>query len=251
MVKKIVACLDCKNGKLVKGIQFSNIKEIDNPVERARYYLEKGIDEIIYYDITASLEGRKNQMDTAKKIGIYCSKFNVPFTVGGGISTLEDVESALQNGASKVSINSAAIKKPRFIQEAALKYGSEKIVAAIDVKKEGSSWSIYSKGGQENTHLNAVAFAKQLEKSGAGELCVNSIDSDGKKSGYDLELIETLASNLNIPIIASGGAGIKEDFKNAFEKGAASALGASVFHFNEVDIYELKNYLKLNNVEIC
>ncbi|HHX68596.1 MAG TPA: imidazole glycerol phosphate synthase subunit HisF [Gallicola sp.] len=251
VVKKIVACLDCKDGKLVKGVQFTDIKEIADPVDRAAYYIEEGIDEIIYYDISASNEGRKNQIEIARRIAEICKSKNIPFTVGGGISTLEDIQEALDAGATKVSINTAAVKNPQFIKEASEKFGKDKIVVAIDGKKnENNSWDVYIKGGKENTGIDVIEFAKKLEELGAGELCMNSIDGDGAKKGYDLELTKQLRNNLTIPIIASGGAGKLEHFKEAFEAGANSALGASVFHFDEIDIHDLKRYLLFKNIEI-
>ncbi|WP_099202995.1 imidazole glycerol phosphate synthase subunit HisF [Miniphocaeibacter massiliensis] len=251
MMKKIVACLDCKDGKLVKGVNFVDIKEIADPVERAKYYADEGIDELVYYDITASNEGRGNRIDVAKKIAEICNEKNIPFTVGGGIATLEDIEEVFKAGADKVSINTAAIKRPEFIKEASEKFGSQKIMVALDGKKnEKGSWNVYVKGGTEDTGIDVIELAKKFEKFGAGELCMNSIDGDGSKLGYDLELTRRLNEELNIPVIASGGAGTMEHFKEAFDNGADSALGASVFHFNEIDIHDLKRYLIFKNIEI-
>lgn len=250
-MKKIVACLDCKDGKLVKGIKFSDIKEIADPVDRAKYYIDEGIDEIIYYDITASNDGRKTQMDTAKKIADLCLEANIPFTVGGGINSVEDIENILKSGATKVSINTSAVKRPEFVKEASEKFGKDKIVVAIDGKRNNmGSWDVYLKGGKENTGIDVIELAKEFEKNGAGELCMNSIDGDGSKMGYDLDLISELKKNIDIPIIASGGAGKMEHFKEALEIGASSALGASVFHFDEIDIHDLKRYLIFKNLEI-
>ncbi len=251
MYKKIVACLDCKDGKLVKGVKFKEVKEIADPVERAKYYIDEGVDEIIYYDIAASNEGRGNQLEIAKKIGEMTKKKNIPFTVGGGIKSIEDIEDALNAGATKVSINTAAIMNPDLVKESSEKFGKEKIVVAIDGKRNSSgSWDVYLKGGSENTGLDVIEIAKKLEDYGAGELCMNSIDGDGSKMGYDLELLKELKDKLTIPIIASGGAGKLEHFKEAFEAGATSALGASVFHFDEIDIHDLKRYLLFKNIEV-
>lgn len=251
MYKKIVACLDCKNGKLVKGVKFKEIKEIADPVERAKYYIDEGADEIIYYDIAASNEGRGNQFEIAEEIGKLASKKGVPFTVGGGIKSIEDIEEALKVGATKVSINTAAILNPDLVKEASEKFGKDKIVVALDGKRNSlGTWNVYLKGGQENTGLDVLEIAKKLEASGAGELCMNSIDGDGSKGGYDLALIKALNKELSIPVIASGGAGKLEHFKEAFEAGADSALGASVFHFDEIDIHDLKRYLLFKNIEV-
>ncbi|MDL2310414.1 imidazole glycerol phosphate synthase subunit HisF [Peptostreptococcaceae bacterium OttesenSCG-928-C18] len=251
MVKKIIACLDCKDGKLVKGVNFVDIKEIADPVERAKYYAEEGIDELVYYDITASNEGRGNRIDVAKKIAKICKDKNIPFTVGGGVSSLEDIQEILDAGASKVSINTYAIKRPELIKEASEKFGSSKIMVAIDGKRNNSgSWNVYIKGGTEDTGIDVIELAKKFEEFGAGELCMNSIDGDGSKEGYDLELTRKLNSELTIPVIASGGAGKIEDFKEVFENGADVALGASVFHFDEIKIKELKKYLLSKNIEV-
>lgn len=251
MYKKIVACLDCKDGKLVKGVKFKEIKEIADPVERAKLYIDEGADEIIYYDIAASNESRGNQLEIAKKIAEFTNIKNIPFTVGGGIKSLEDIEEALNAGATKVSINTAAVLNPNIVKEASEKFGKEKIVVALDgMKNSSGTWDVYLKGGQENTGLDVLEVAKKLENLGAGELCMNSIDGDGSKSGYDLELLKALNEELSIPVIASGGAGKLEHFKEAFEAGASSALGASVFHFDEIDIHDLKRYLLFKNIEV-
>ena len=251
MYKKIIACLDCKDGRLVKGVKFKDIKELADPVERAAYYINEGIDEIVYYDITASTEKRRNRLDIAKAIGKLCSENNVPFTIGGGIKSIEDIEEAFDAGATKVSINTAAVINPGLIKEASEKFGSDRIMIALDGRRNNEdSWNVYLKGGQEDTGLDVIKTAIELEKLGAGEICMNSIDEDGAKSGYDLKLIEELSKKLNIPIIASGGAGTLEHFKEAFDAGASSALGASVFHFDELDIHDIKRYLIFKKIDV-
>lgn len=250
-MNKIIACLDCRNGKLVKGVKFADIKEIADPVERARYYIEEGIDELIYYDIIASSNGEKTRTDIVEKIVKLCKDSNVPFTVGGGINTLDDIENLLNLGVSKVSINSEAVKNPDFIKKASEKFGKKIIVAAIDGKRNSKgSWDVYLNGGKDNTGIDVLELAKKFEKLGAGELCMNSIDGDGAKTGFDLKLTKILSENLNIPIIASGGAGKLEHFKDALEAGATSVLGASVFHFDEINIHDLKRYLIFKNFDI-
>lgn len=251
MYKKIIACLDCKDGKLVKGVGFKNIKELADPVERAEYYIKEGIDEIVYYDITASTENRGNRLDVAKAIGKLCLENKIPFTIGGGIKSINDIEEAFEAGATKVSINTAAVINPELIKQAAEEFGSERIMIALDGRRNNKgSWNVYLKGGQENTGLDVINTAIGLEKLGAGEICMNSIDEDGLKGGYDLKLIEELSNKLNIPIIASGGAGTLEHFKEAFDAGASSALGASVFHFDELDVHDIKRFLIFKKINV-
>lgn len=234
---KIVACLDVSGGMLVKGIKFGELKNIKDPVEAGINYAKSGVDELVYYDISATVEDRgifeKPIVELSKEISI-------PFTVGGGIRTIEDIKRVLKLGADKVSINSAAVKNPEIISEASEMFGSERIVGSMDVKRDGKSWKVYLGAGKVSTELDAIEWAIKLEELGAGELCINSIDNDGVKDGFDLELMEKISSAVKIPTIASGGAGDYQDFIDAFEAGAASALGASVFHFGILDIQKLK-----------
>ncbi|WP_425539495.1 bifunctional phosphoribosyl-AMP cyclohydrolase/phosphoribosyl-ATP diphosphatase HisIE [Microaceticoccus formicicus] len=234
---KIVACLDVSGGMLVKGVKFDEIVSIKDPVEAGLKYAENGIDELVYYDISATVEDRgifeKPIIELSKRIGI-------PFTVGGGIKNLEDIERVLKLGADKVSINSAAVSNPELISQAASKFGSKKIVGSMDVKKSGDSWVVYLGAGKVETGIDAVEWAIKLEELGAGELCINSIDNDGVKTGFDLELVKKISSSVKIPTVASGGAGEYQHFIDAYEAGAVSALGASVFHFGILDIGTLK-----------
>ena len=246
--KRIVPCLDVRNGKVVKGVKFEGISDVADPVELAEYYNESGADELVFYDITASVEDRKIFTDILKAVA---AKVTVPFTVGGGISQLEDFERVIQNGADKVSINSGAIKNPQLIKEAAAKYGSNRVVLSMDVKKVDGKYMVFAKGGMENTGIDAVEWAKQGEASGAGELVINSIDSDGVKGGFDIEMLRAMTDAVSIPVTASGGAGKKEDFAEVFKKtGVDAGLAASVFHFKEINIKELKTYLKEQGIEV-
>lgn len=242
-MNKIVACLDIVEGKVSKGKQFGQIQTLSDPIERGFFYQEKGIDELIYYDIKASIESRAIFLDQVKILG---EKLKIPFTVGGGIRQIQDIEEVLAAGADKVSINSAAIDNINIIKEGSEKFGSEKIVAAIDVKKIGQSWKVFKAGGQVETDKDALEWAKELEENGAGEVCINSIDQDGMKNGFDLKLMEELKKTVQIPLIASGGAGSFEDFKKVFELGIEKALGASIFHYDLIDIVALKNYIQMD-----
>ena len=234
---KIVACLDVSGGMLVKGVKFGDLKSIKDPVEAGLNYAKAGVDELVYYDISATVEDRgifeKPIVELSKRI-------TIPFTVGGGIKTIDDIKRVLKLGADKVSINSAAVNNPEIITEASRMFGSGRIVASMDVMKEGDSWKVYLGAGKIPTDLDAIEWAIKLEELGAGELCVNSIDNDGVKGGFDLELMEKISSAVRIPTVASGGAGEYQDFIDAFEAGSASALGASVFHFGILDIGKLK-----------
>lgn len=247
--KKVIACLDVNNGKVVKGKKFQNMQELADPLELAKKYSQAGVDELVFYDITASTEGRKVFIEAIEQIA---KEVNVPFTVGGGIKTVEDIQSLFDVGVSKVSINSSAITNPLIIRDAATKFGSERIVFAIDVKEVGENqWSVFARGGQTDTGLDAISWAQQGEKLGAGEIVVNSIDGDGVKDGYNLDLMQAMAKAVNIPIIASGGAGTKEHFYAVLSDGQADgALAASVFHYNDIDIGELKSYLADKNQTI-
>ena len=244
---RIIPCLDVINGRVVKGTKFKDIKDVDDPVKLGKYYSDSGADELVFYDITASVEGRKTALEFVKRVA---DEINIPFCVGGGVSSIEDFEYILSSGADKVSINSAAIKTPRLIKEAAELYGNRCVVLAMDVKRnEEGSWSVYIKGGKEKTSLDAVEWAKRGVELGAGEIVVNSIDEDGMKKGYDIELLKKIRTAVNVPLIASGGAGRYEHFLEAIKHaGVDGVLAASVFHFGEIKIPELKEYLKKNGV---
>ena len=247
--KKIIPCLDVRNGKVVKGVKFEGVKDVADPVELAAFYNESGADELVFYDITASVEERALFTDILKDV---VSRVTVPLTVGGGINTLSDFDRILKCGADKVSINSGAIKNPQLIKEAAEKYGSQCIVLSMDIKKVDSKFMLFTKGGMENTGINALEWAEKCTRLGAGELVVNSIDTDGVKGGFDIEMLGAIAEVVSVPIIASGGAGKKEDFAELFKllPGIDAGLAASIFHFKEVDIRELKIYLKDQGIPV-
>lgn len=248
LTKRIIPCLDVDKGRVVKGKKFENIKDVADPVELGQYYSEMCADELVFYDITASYEDRNIFLDIVEKIAV---KVSIPFTIGGGIRTIDDFRKVLMAGADKVSINSSAVANPIIIKEAALKFGSQCVVLSIDAKKNSkASWDVYVKGGRENTGIDAVKWAMQGESLGAGEICINSIDTDGVKKGYDLELNRKLSKLLNIPIIASGGAGEMAHFEEVLNCGADAALAASVFHYKEILIPDLKNYLHSKNIAV-
>lgn len=248
LAKRVVPCLDVKNGRVVKGTHFRELRDAGDPVELGKRYSELGADELVFLDIAATLENRKTLCDLVSKIA---RGINIPFTVGGGISTLEDIKNLLKAGADKVSIGSAAVKNPDLIKNAAEYFGSQCIVISVDAKSTGQDWKIYIKGGTEETDVDAIEFSKQMEKLGAGELLVNSLDRDGTKKGFDLELLKTIADSVNIPVIASSGAGSMQDFLEVFQKTSVdAALGASIFHYQEVNITELKKFLFSNNLPI-
>lgn len=240
--KRIIPCLDCKDGRVVKGTNFVDLVDAGDPVMVAQAYDKLGADELVFLDITASSDGRNTTLDLVRKVA---SKVFIPFTVGGGIRTVDDFKVLLREGADKISINSAAIMNPNLISEAAYKFGSQCVVVAIDAKRcEDGHWSIYKNGGRVDMKMDAIEWAMKAEKLGAGEILLTSMDCDGTKAGYDLELTKKIANAVSIPVIASGGAGKKEDFKDAFVKANAdAALAASLFHFKELDIKELKRYL--------
>lgn len=248
LTKRIVPCLDVKNGRVVKGQKFQGLQDVDDPVELAKFYSEIGADELVFYDITASNEQRNIFLDVVEK-----TAYNVyiPFTVGGGIRTVDDFNSVLRAGADKVSVNSAAVKNPNIIKEAALKFGRQCVVLSIDCKRNGQSWEVYVNGGRTATGIDAIQWAKHGEELGAGELVLNSIDSDGVKGGFDIELNKVVSDLVKIPVIASGGAGTMEHFLDVFKNGKADAgLAASVFHFGEIDIKDLKKYLVENGINM-
>lgn len=239
---RIIPCLDVANGRVVKGRQFKNIQDVADPVTLAKKYNEAGADELVFYDITASTEGRSIFLNVVEKIAQVTS---IPFTVGGGIRTLEDIQLVLEAGADKVSINSAAIINPSFIEEAADKFGSSCIVLAMDVKQVAANkWHVFNKGGSNDTEIDAIEWALSSEKLGAGEIVVNAIDDDGEKGGFNLVLTKTIAETVAIPVVASGGAGTKAHFASALKEGKADgALAASVFHYGDINIPDLKKYL--------
>ena len=249
ITKRIIPCLDVKDGIVVKGKKFKDIINVADPVVLAKYYSENGADELVFYDITATSDGRGTFFDVVSKVA---EAINIPLCVGGGIRNLSDFDLAIKDGAYKVSINSSAVKNPNLIKEAALKYGSQCVVLSIDIKKVcDDKWEIYTAGGRNNTGLDAVEWALMGESLGAGELVLNSINSDGLKSVYDIELNKKISSLVKITIIASGGAGKEEDFKNVLTIGKAdAALAASVFHFKEIEIKNLKTYLNDNGISI-
>ena len=247
--KRIIPCLDVKNGRVVKGINFINLIDAGDPVEQAKIYSESGADEICFLDITASNENRDILLDTVKKTAEQCF---VPLTVGGGVRSIQDIRNLLMAGADKVSINTAAIKNPDLIKEAALKFGSQCIVVAIDAKKTGTNkWNVFTHGGREQTNLDALEFAILAQNNGAGEILLTSMDKDGTKSGYDLDLTNRVSKSLSIPVIASGGVGTLEHIRDGIQQGGASAvLAASIFHFGEFSIYQVKEYLKSQSVSV-
>ncbi len=248
ITKRIIPCLDVRNGRVVKGTNFEGLKDVDDPVELAKYYNNSLADELVFYDITASYEGRKLFVNVLEKVA---NEIFIPLTVGGGINTIKDFDMVLKSGADKVSINSGAIKNPDLIREAAEKYGNQCVVLSIDIKRVNGRYSVFSKGGREDTGIDAIEWAVKGEKNGAGELVINSIDTDGVKNGFDIELLKEIADNVSIPLIASGGAGNMEHFKDVFQvKGVDAGLAASIFHFKEIDIKELKEYLHKNNIKV-
>ena len=248
ITKRIIPCLDVRNGRVVKGTNFEGLKDVDDPVELAKYYNNSLADELVFYDITASYEGRKLFVNVLEKVA---NEIFIPLTVGGGINTIKDFDMVLKSGADKVSVNSGAIKNTNLIREAAEKYGNQCVVLSIDIKRVNGRYSVFSKGGRENTGIDAIEWAVKGEKNGAGELVINSIDTDGVKNGFDIELLKEIADNVSIPLIASGGAGNMEHFKDVFQvKGVDAGLAASIFHFKEIDIKELKEYLHKNNIKV-
>ena len=241
--KRIIPCLDVNNGRVVKGINFVNLRDAGDPVEVAAAYDKAGADEVVFLDITATSDARETVVDMVRKVA---EKVFIPFTVGGGIRTVEDFKVLLREGADKISINSSAINNPRLISDAADKFGSQCVVVAIDAGKraDGSGWNIYKNGGRIGVGLDAVEWAMKADRLGAGEILLTSMDCDGTKAGYDIELTRQIAENVSIPVIASGGAGTKEHFYEALTDGKAdAALAASLFHYKELEIMDLKNYL--------
>jgi cyclase len=248
LAKRIIPCLDVKDGETVKGVNFVDLRSAGDPVELGKAYSEAGADELVFLDITASFEGRKTFTDMVTKVA---QQLSIPFTVGGGINELSDVERMLYAGADKVSINSAAIRRPELIEEVTTRFGSQVCVVAIDARLDEDGWHCYLKGGRERTERGLFEWAHEVQERGAGEILFTSMNHDGVKAGYANEALAQLADNLQIPIIASGGAGCKEHFRDVFTKGHAdAALAASVFHFGEIPIVELKEYLKSEGINV-
>ena len=248
--KRIIPCLDVNDGRVVKGINFVNLRDAGDPVEVAAAYDKAGADEVVFLDITASSDHRATVVDMARKVA---EKVFIPFTVGGGIRTVEDFKVLLREGADKISINSSAINTPELIGNAADKFGSQCVVVAIDARRreDGSGWNVYKNGGRIDTGLDAVEWAMKANRLGAGEILLTSMDCDGTKAGYDIELTRQIADNVSIPVIASGGAGTKEHFYEALTEGHAdAALAASLFHYKELEIMDLKNYLADRGVSV-
>ncbi len=248
ITKRIIPCLDVRNGRVVKGVNFEGIQDVASPVELAHFYNDSGADELVFYDITASYENRGLFTDALTQVA---KEIFIPLTVGGGINTLDDFDRVLKCGADKVSVNSGAIKDPSLIEKAAKKYGDQCVVLSMDIKRVEGKFRIFSKGGRIDTGIDALEWAKNGENSGAGELVVNSIDTDGVKQGFDIEMLQAISELVSIPVIASGGAGKKEDFLELFRADCADAgLAASIFHFKELSIADLKKYLNDNNIEM-
>ena len=249
ITKRIIPCLDVKNGRVVKGVNFEGLNDVSSPVELAAYYSENGADELVFYDITASAEGRELFTDILTEVA---KTIFIPLTVGGGINTLEDFDRVLKCGADKVSVNSGAIRNPALVSEAAKRYGDQCVVLSADVKRVDGVFRVFAKGGRENTGMEAIEWIKRCVGNGAGEVVVNSIDTDGVKGGFDLEMLDAVCSAVSVPVIASGGAGKIDDFTTLFKAlpKVDAGLAASIFHFGEVKISDLKNELKKNNIPV-
>ena len=248
--KRIIPCLDVKDGRVVKGVNFVNLRDAGDPVEIAEAYDQAGADELVFLDITASSDGRDTVVDMVRRVA---EKVFIPFTVGGGIRTVEDFRKLLREGADKISVNSAAIDRPELISEAAEKFGRQCVVVAIDARRraDGSGWNVYKHGGRLDTGLDAIEWARKADKLGAGEILLTSMDCDGTKAGYDNELTAIIAENVSVPVIASGGAGTKEHFYDALTKGKAdAALAASLVHYKELEIRDLKEYLSGRGIPV-
>jgi len=245
--KRIIPCLDVKDGRVVKGVNFVGLKDAGDPVEVAKRYNDEGADELTFLDITASHEQRDTIVHIVEQVA---REVFIPLTVGGGIRELNDIYKLLNVGCDKVSINSAAIKRPEFIDEGAKRFGSQCIVVAIDVKRTGDVWNVYLNGGRVDTGINALEWAKEVVNRGAGEILLTSMDADGTKAGFDLDITSRISSAVHVPVIASGGAGTMEHIKEAFESGADAALAASIFHYKEIDIMDLKRYLSANGIAV-
>jgi len=246
--KRIIPCLDIKDGRTVKGVNFIDIRDAGDPIELAKRYMLEGADELVFLDITATIEKRKTLISLVQKIA---KEINIPFTVGGGINSLEDAKAIIKAGADKISINSSAVKNPPLIKEIAKEFGSQCVVVAIDIKLDNKEWMVYINGGKMPTGLKAIEWAKKSEQLGAGELLLTSMNNDGTKNGFSIDITDAISKAVNIPVIASGGAGNKNHFSEVFQHTKASAaLAASVFHFGEISIPVLKDHLKTNNIPI-
>ncbi len=249
IAKRIIPCLDVKNGRVVKGVNFLGLADVSSPISLAQFYSECGADELVFYDITASYEGRALFTDILRETA---SKVFIPLTVGGGINSIDDFDRVLKCGADKVSVNSGAIKNPELIGEAAKKYGDQCVVLSVDVKRVDGEFRVFAKGGREDTGMEAISWIRKCVDNGAGEVVVNSIDTDGVKNGFDLEMLAAVCDAVNVPVIASGGAGSKEDFVTLFKRlpKVDAGLAASIFHFGEVDIKDLKKTLTDNSINV-
>lgn len=246
--KRIIPCLDIKDGRTVKGINFVDITDAGDPIELAKNYVEQGADELVFLDITATIENRSTLIELVKRIA---KEINIPFTVGGGINSVDDVANLIEAGADKVSVNSSAVKRSELITEIANQFGSQCVVVAVDTKFEDNEWKVFVHGGRTLTPLKTIDWVKQVEQLGAGEILLTSMNNDGTKTGFAIEITKQVSSAVNIPVIASGGAGSKEHFKNVFEQTKATGgLAASIFHYGEIPIPELKNYLKEQKIAI-
>lgn len=249
ITKRIIPCLDVKNGRVVKGVNFKGLSDVSSPVELAKYYSDNGADELVFYDITASFEERKLFTDILREVA---SQIFIPLTVGGGINTVDDFDRVLKCGADKVSVNSGAIKNPELIREAAERYGNQCVVISADVKRVDGEFHVFAKGGREDTGMEAIGWIKHCVELGAGEAVVNSIDTDGVKKGFDIEMLKAVCNAVNVPVIASGGAGGINDFVDLFREipDIDAGLAASIFHFGEVAIPDLKRELRNNNITV-
>ena len=248
ITKRVIPCLDVKDGRVVKGVNFKDLSDVSSPVELGRYYSDAGADELVFYDITASSDGRRIFTDILKEVA---SQIFIPLTVGGGIQTLEDFDRVLKCGADKVSVNSGAIKNPALIRQAAERYGRQCVVLSVDIKRVDGVFRVFSRGGRDDTGMEAIDWIRRCVADGAGEVVVNSIDTDGVKNGFDLELLRAVTDAVAVPVIASGGAGKLEHFRDAFtEAGADAVLAASLFHYKELEIREVKEYLRDQGISV-
>ena len=249
ITKRIIPCLDVKDGRVVKGVNFNNLNDVSSPVQLGKYYSDCGADELVFYDITASSDGRRLFTEILTKVA---QNIFIPLTVGGGINTIEDFDRVLKCGADKVSVNSGAIKNPELIREAAQKYGNQCVVISCDIKRLDGEFRVFAKGGREDTGMEAIGWIKSCVEKGAGEVVVNSIDTDGVKKGFDIEMLKAVCDAVKVPVIASGGAGCQEDFVKLFKEipDIDAGLAASIFHFGEVKISDLKQTLKSNNIRV-
>tara|TARA_B100000809_G_scaffold73939_1_gene71718 strand:+ start:15045 stop:15800 length:756 start_codon:yes stop_codon:yes gene_type:complete len=246
--KRIIPCLDIKNGRTVKGVNFIDIQDAGDPIELAKKYIKQGADELVFLDITATLENRKTLIEL---VTLIAKEINIPFTVGGGVNSVEDVSNLIKAGADKVSVNSSAVKRPKLIKEIAQEFGKQCLVVAIDTKFQDEEWKVFVNGGRTITSLKTLEWAKQVEHLGAGEILLTSMNNDGTKTGFALEITNQVSKTVNIPVIASGGAGSSEHFKEVFNKtDATGGLAASIFHYGEIPIPELKDYLNKQKIPI-